>query len=242
MTSSPGAGRHPGVPRDNTRPLRGERRRSRELSQARAQIRGGEPAPSRRCQRGSATHSPAPARAPHPRTILAPPPACASRDRTYPRPAAPLARLQHQQRHATPHETGFRPMQARNNSGEHPLIPAGRKAACRARLACYRTATQRATQHSGNSRNNIRILSVTLGGAMGIRTPDLLHAMKSAPSPPPALTRRDQPKQQHRATRSDAEQRPPTLICYPDRYPGHARSALPWHRPRRTLAALAMQA
>ncbi len=70
---------------------------------------------------------------------------------------------------------------------------------------------------------------------MGIRTPDLLHAMKPAPSSPPALTWRDQPKQRPRATQSDAEQRPPTPICYPDRYLGHARSALPWHQPRRAL-------
>jgi hypothetical protein len=77
-----------------------------------------------------------------------------------------------------------------------------------------------------------------LGGAMGIRTPDLLHAMKATPSPPPALTRRDQQKQRRGATQSDAEQRPQTLICYPDRYPRHARSAFPRHRPRRTMAAL----
>jgi hypothetical protein len=73
---------------------------------------------------------------------------------------------------------------------------------------------------------------------MGIRTPGLLHAMKATPSPPPALTRRDQPKQRPRATPSDSEQRPPTLICYPDRYPAHARSALPQHRARRAPAAL----
>jgi hypothetical protein len=72
---------------------------------------------------------------------------------------------------------------------------------------------------------------------MGIRTPDLLHAMKATPSPPPALTRRDQQKQRRRATPSDFEQRPPTLICYPDRYPAHARSALPQHRARRAPAA-----
>jgi|SRR6266496_3629017 len=46
---------------------------------------------------------------------------------------------------------------------------------------------------------------------MGIRTPDLLHAMKPAPSPPPALTRRDQPNsdpEQRRATPSNARRRP----------------------------------
>jgi hypothetical protein len=74
-------------------------------------------------------------------------------------------------------------------------------------------------------------------GAKGTRTPGLLHAMKATQSPPPALTRRDQPKQRRGATPSDSEQRPPTLICYPNRYPGHARSPLPPHRPRRAPAA-----
>jgi hypothetical protein len=114
-----------------------------------------------------------------------------------------------------------------NNSGALPAHTSRAQSHCRARLACYPAATQRATQHSGNSRNYIRIIYVSLGGATETRTPDLLHAMKSTLSPPPALTRRDQPKQRRRATRSDGEQRPQTLICYPARYPGHARSALP---------------
>jgi hypothetical protein len=75
------------------------------------------------------------------------------------------------------------------------------------------------------------------GGATGIRTPDPLHAMNPQPSPSSALTQRDQPQQRHRPTRSDSGQRSHTLICYPDRYPEHGRSALP--RGRTTPCPLA---
>jgi hypothetical protein len=54
---------------------------------------------------------------------------------------------------------------------------------------------------------------------MGIRTPDLLHAMKPRHFRSPALMSRDQQKGQRRATPSDAEQRPQTPIRYPTRYP-----------------------
>jgi hypothetical protein len=117
---------------------------------------------------------------------------------------------------------------------------------CRARLASYLarygTATQGATQHPGNSRNNIRIISLTWGGAMGIRTPDLLHAMKPAPSPPPALTCRDQQKQRRGATQSDAEQHPQTAHLLPRPLPRTRPLSTPQLRPRRTLGSLAMQA
>ncbi len=43
----------------------------------------------------------------------------------------------------------------------------------------------------GNSRNSVRIISLTCGGAMGIRTPDLLHAIgKGAGSIAPGVPAR----------------------------------------------------
>jgi hypothetical protein len=116
--------------------------------------------------------------------------------------------------HAAPHEPSGRPIQARNNSWQYPLSPAGAKPLLsRADLlpGCYQEVLPSTRKHSCLYSNCF----CDLGGAMGIRTPDLLHAMKATPSPPPAPTQRDQQKQRRGATQSDSEQRPPTLICYP---------------------------
>ena len=118
------------------------------------------------------------------------------------------------------HEPGrYKPA---TTQGLNPPCPAGAKPLLsRADLLpdCYPKRYPSTPKHTEKYSNH----SHDLCGAMGIRTPDLLHAMKATPSPPPAQTRRDQPKQRRGATPSDSEQRPPTLICYPNRYPGHAR-------------------
>src|ERR1022692_440786 len=66
---------------------------------------------------------------------------------------------------------------------------------------------------------------------MGIRTPDLWHAMKPRHLRLPVHTRRDQRKDRRGATPGDAEQRPQTPICYPTRYP-HTRVTEPLPRAR----------
>src|ERR1017187_1843579 len=73
---------------------------------------------------------------------------------------------------------------------------------------------------------------------MGIRTPDLLHAMKPGHIRSPVSIRRDQRKDRWRATPGDAEQRPQTPICYPTRYPQSRAiepppraEAIRWARP-----------
>jgi hypothetical protein len=102
-----------------------------------------------------------------------------------------------------------RPIQARNNSGQYPLSPASAKPLLsRADLlpGCYQEALPGTPNYPYLYSN----CCCELGGSMGIRTPGLLHAMKATPSPPPALTRRDQPNsdpEQRRATQNNARQR-----------------------------------
>jgi hypothetical protein len=54
---------------------------------------------------------------------------------------------------------------------------------------------------------------------MGIRTPDLLHAMNPRPVRQPAPISLELRKDQQVATRSNTGTRPRALICYPVRYP-----------------------
>ena len=152
----------------------------RELSLAQAQIRGAEPSAS-------------PARARHASTAQrrTPPRRHLRRGRgilpgraraASPRPSHTARRRstwQHGSRtsHAAPHGPGGRPVQARNNSGQYPLSPAGAKPLLsRADLLpdCYQEALPGTPNYPYLYSN----YCCELGGAMGIRTPDLLHAMQ----------------------------------------------------------------
>jgi hypothetical protein len=69
-------------------------------------------------------------------------------------------------------------MQARNNSGEYPLSPEGAKPLLsRADLlrSCYQDPLPSTPKYPYLYSNYFH----EKGGAMGIRTPDLLHAMKA---------------------------------------------------------------
>ena len=169
--------------------LPARRELSRALSQAQAQIRGAEPAPppaqAWRCQHGSAARSLAPAPAPRPQHAPVPSPRRPARAATVPRRQvahymhgrAPSLAMRRPRARAGWGAANANPQQLRTV----PAPTSRTQSCCRARPTCYRTATQRATQHSGYSRTDIRIILLTLGGAMGIRTPDLLHAMQTPP-------------------------------------------------------------
>ena len=71
-----------------------------------------------------------------------------------------------------------RPIQARNNSGEYPLSPEGAKPLLSRTdllLSCYQEALPSTSKCPYLYSNYFH----EMGGAMGIRTPDLLHAMEA---------------------------------------------------------------
>jgi hypothetical protein len=156
----------------------------RELSLAQAQIRGTEPSASPARARHASTAQrrtpprqhlcrgrgilPRRARAASPRRAAAQPHRQAQQHMA--------ARLAHQPRGAA--RARDRAIQARNNSGQYPLSPAGAKPLLsRADLlpGCYQEALPSTPSHPYLYSNCF----CELGGAMGIRTPDLLHAMKA---------------------------------------------------------------
>ncbi len=139
-------------------------------------------------------------------------------------------------------QTRARPIQARNNSGQYPLLPAGRQAAAEHGWPVTALLPNTLPSTPGKSRNDIRILSVTLGGAMGIRTPDLLHAMerRSVHHRPPPFTMgtADQPVRppqsagvHHRSLRTVT-----SLVT------SHPRATVPARKARRHTSLLPGQA
>ena len=136
------------------------------------------PAQARQCQRGSATHSPAPALAPRPQQAPASeaaPPACASHGRAI--PPGPAPRGQAPVPAARRHTSLVRPIQARNNSGEYPLSPEGAKpllSTADLLPSCYQDPLPSTPKYPYLYSN----YALELGGAKRARTADLLHAMR----------------------------------------------------------------